>query len=208
MTADPTAGLPRLPDLVEPGTERLRMRAWVAADRDVFAALNADPEVMCYFPSVMTRDASDDFADGIEARMAELGYGLWALEPRNEGGFVGFTGLNPMPAGVPGSGGLEVGWRLARSAWGRGYATEAGRAALAVAFDRLGLDEVWSLTTTTNLPSRAVMGRLGLRHVATQLHPALEPDSPIAEHVFYRITQSEYADLSEAGGVEEGEPAG
>jgi RimJ/RimL family protein N-acetyltransferase len=188
--------LPRLPALVEPRTDRLRMRAWVASDRAAFAAMNADPEVMRYFPSVMTREASDAFADRIESRMAALGYGLWALEPRDSGAFLGFTGLNPMPDDVPGAGGVEVGWRLARSAWGHGYATEAGRAALSVAFDLAAYDEVWSLTATVNLPSRAVMERLGLRHVATQPHPALEPDSPIAEHVFYRITRAEYAALT------------
>ncbi len=187
--------LPRLPALVQPSTERLRLRAWRPADRDAFAALNADPEVMRYFPGAQSRQESDDFADRIEERMAELGYGLWALEPVATGAFIGFTGLNPMPDGVPGSGGLEVGWRLARSAWGHGYATEAGRAALAVAFDLAGYDEVWSLTATINLPSRAVMERLGLRHVATQRHPALDPASPIAEHVFYRITRSEHAAL-------------
>ncbi len=185
--------LPRLTRLVEPTTERLVMRAWRASDRDAFAALNADPEVMRYFPGPQTRAESDGFADRIEARMAELGYGLWALEPVETGSFVGFTGLNPMPPGVPGSGGIEVGWRLARSAWGYGYATEAGRAALAVAFDLAAYDEVWSLTATINAASRAVMERLGLRQVATTLHPALDPDSPIAEHVFYRITRAEYS---------------
>ncbi len=171
------------------------MRAWRPTDRDAFAALNADPEVMRYFPGVQTRNESDSFADRIETRMAELGYGLWALEPVATGAFIGFTGLNPMPDGVPGAGGVEVGWRLARSAWGYGYATEAGRAALAVAFDLAAYDEVWSLTATVNTPSRAVMERLGLRWVATQLHPALDPSSPIAEHVFYRITRAEYTRL-------------
>ncbi|MFY9913794.1 MAG: GNAT family N-acetyltransferase [Nocardioidaceae bacterium] len=185
--------LPRLPSLVEPRTERLQLRAWRPSDRDAFAALNADAEVMRYFPGRQSRAESDGFADRIESRMAALGYGLWALETVDTGSFLGFTGLNPMPKDVPGSGGIEVGWRLARSAWGYGYATEAGRAALAVAFDLAAYDEVWSLTASTNVPSRAVMERLGLRHVATALHPALDPDSPIAEHVFYRITRAEYA---------------
>lgn len=183
---------PRLAELVEPLTRRLRMRAWRPGDRDAFAAMNGDPEVMRYFPGLQSRAESDAFADRIEARIADLGYGLWALETRDDGAFIGFTGLNPMPDGVPGSGGIEVGWRLARSAWGRGYATEAGRAALAVAFDLVGYDEVWSLTATINQPSRDVMERLGLRHVATQLHPALDPKSPIAEHVFCQLTRARY----------------
>jgi RimJ/RimL family protein N-acetyltransferase len=173
-------------------TARLRMRAWRASDYEPFAAMNADPEVMRYFPEMLTRKQSDAFVDRIEARMAELGYGLWALELMATGEFLGFTGLNPMPDGGPGAGGLEVGWRLGRAAWGHGYATEAGRAALAVAFDDAGLDEVWSLTTVVNAPSRAVMERLGLRHIATQPHPDLDPDSPISEHVYYRVTRGEF----------------
>ncbi len=169
------------------------MRAWRTADREPFAAMNADLEVMRYFPAQMTRAESDAFVDRIEGRLAGNGYGLWALEVAATGDFIGFTGLNPMPEGVPGSGGVEVGWRLARSAWGHGYATEAGRAALEVAFSALGLDEVWSLTAETNAASRAVMSRLGLSHVATQDHPALAADSPMRLHVFYRITRQEYA---------------
>jgi RimJ/RimL family protein N-acetyltransferase len=184
--------LPHLPRLVEPVTQRLRLRSWLPADREAFAAMNADPEVMRYFPEMLTRKQSDAFVDRIEARMAELGYGLWALELLSTGGFLGFTGLNPMPDGGPGAGGLEVGWRLARSAWGHGYATEAGRAALAVAFGDAGLDEVWSLTTVVNAPSRAVMERLGLRHMSTQDHPDLDPGSPISEHVYYRVTRSDF----------------
>src|SRR4051812_28962875 len=148
--------------------------------------MNADPEVMRFFPGMLTRAHSDAFVDRIEARLAELGYGLWAVETLSTGEFVGFTGLNPMPEDGSGAGGIEVGWGLARSAWGHGYATGAGRAALAVAFDHAGYDEVWSLTTTNNVPSRAVMERLGLRHVATQPHPALDRSSPISEHVYYR----------------------
>lgn len=184
--------LPRLRALVEPRTERLQLRAWQPEDREPFAEMNADPEVMRYFPAVQTRAESDAFADRIESRMAELGYGLWAIEPLDGGGFVGFTGLNPMPDGVPGEGGIEVGWRLARYAWGRGYATEAAWAALSVAFEQAGYDEVWSLTADINTPSRAVMERLGLRHLDTKPHPALDPASPISEHVFYRITRPEY----------------
>jgi RimJ/RimL family protein N-acetyltransferase len=184
--------LPHLPALVEPVTDRIRMRAWRPEDRELFAALNADPEVMRFFPGLQSREESDEFADRIESRMAELGYGLWALEPVESGEFIGFTGLNPMPEDGPGAGGMEVGWRLARSAWDKGYATEAGRAALRVAFELAGFDEVWSLTAVVNEPSRAVMERLGLRHLATQPHPALDRNSPISEHVYYRITRSEF----------------
>ena len=116
--------------------------------------------------------------------------GNWALERKTDGAFVGRAGpFRPERADWPG---IEVGWTLHPDFHGQGYATEAGRAALAVAFDQAGYDEVWSLTATVNGPSRAVMERLGLRHVATQPHPALDPASPISEHVFYRLTRADY----------------
>lgn len=174
-------------------TSRLLMRRWRDSDLEPFAAMNADPAVMRYFPALMARADSDAFVSLIERRFDEQGYGLWALEVLETGRFIGFTGLNPMPKEVPGAGGVEVGWRLARSAWGRGYATEAGRAALGVAFGAAGLPEVWSLTARLNEPSVAVMRRLGLSYVASAPHPALDSASPLAEHVFYRITADEYA---------------
>jgi RimJ/RimL family protein N-acetyltransferase len=170
-------------------TDRLLMRRWRGSDREPFAALNADPEVMRYFPSTQDRAASDGLVDRIEQRFEEQGFGLWALEVVETGEFVGFTGLNPMPEGVPGEGGFEVGWRLARHAWRRGYATEAGRAALDVAFDGVGMAEVWSLTAVLNEPSQAVMRRLGMRLVAAADHPNVTEGHPIRPHVFYRVTR-------------------
>ncbi|MBA3232649.1 MAG: GNAT family N-acetyltransferase [Propionibacteriales bacterium] len=170
------------------------MRSWRAEDREPFAEMNADPEVMRYLPEPLTRAESDALVDRLEGRLAAAGYGLWALEVVESGEFIGFTGLNPMPDGVPGAGGMEIGWRLRRSAWSHGYATEAGLAALAVAFDQVGLGELWSLTAVGNAPSRAVMSRLGLTHVATQDHPKLAANSPLLSHVFYRIGRAEYAD--------------
>src|SRR5690349_1166396 len=120
-------------------TERLLMRRWRESDREPFAALNGDAETLKFFPSTLDRAASDALIDRIEAGFDERGYGLWALEVAASGQFIGFTGLNPMPDGVPGAGGMEVGWRLARPAWHHGYATEAARAALTAAFDGAGL---------------------------------------------------------------------
>src|SRR5690348_9011763 len=123
--------------------------------------------------------------DRIEACFDALGYGLWALEVTSTGQFIGFTGLNPMPDDVPGAGGVEVGWRLARPAWHHGYATEAARAALRVAFDGVGLDEIWSMTAVLNEPSQAVMRRIGLTEVARFDHPRVPEGSPVRPHVTY-----------------------
>jgi RimJ/RimL family protein N-acetyltransferase len=169
-------------------TERLLMRRWLDSDREPFAALNADPETMRYFPATLDRPASDAFVDRIESRFEQHGYGLWALEVIETGEFIGFTGLNPMPDDVPGAGGAEVGWRLARQAWHRGYATEAARAALDVAFGGVGLKEIWSMTAVINDPSQAVMRRLGLNEVARFDHPRIPVGHPLRPHVTYHVT--------------------
>ena len=166
-------------------TERLLMRRWRESDREPFAALNGDPETLKYFPGTLDRAASDALIDRIEAGFGERGFGLWALEIAASGQFIGFTGLNPMPDGVPGAGGMEVGWRLARTAWHHGYATEAARAALTVAFDGVGLDEIWSMTAVLNEPSQAVMRRLGLTEAARFDHPRVPEGSPVRPHVVY-----------------------
>ena len=133
----------------------------------------------------MDRAASDAFADLIEERFADQGFGLWALEIAETGQFIGFTGLNPMPDGVPGAGGIEVGWRLARHAWHHGYATEAARAALDVAFNGVGLAEIWSMTAVLNEPSQAVMRRIGLTEYTQVRASAFPAGSPLRPHVAY-----------------------
>jgi RimJ/RimL family protein N-acetyltransferase len=168
-------------------TKRLLMRRWQDADRAPFAMMNADPEVTRYFRGTLDRAASDQLVDRIEARFDEQGFGLWALELADTAEFIGFTGLNPMPGGVPGEGGMEVGWRLARSAWHRGYATEAAAAALDVAFTGAGLPELWSMTPVLNEPSQAVMRRLGMTRYGYFEHPRIEPAHPLRPHVVYRL---------------------
>ena len=165
------------------------MRRWRESDLDPFAALNADPETMRYFPAPLDRAASDAFVDYIESRFDELGYGLWALEVAGTGQFIGFTGLSPMPAGVPGAGGVEVGWRLANHAWHHGYATEAARSAVSVAFDGVGLDEIWSMTAVLNEPSQAVMRRLRMTEVARFDHPRVPVGDPLRPHVTYHLAR-------------------
>src|SRR5215467_6528391 len=172
-------------------TDRLLMRRWLDSDREPFAALNGDPETMTYFPATMTRAASDALVEVIEARFEHQGYGLWALEVAETGQFIGFTGLNPMPDDVPGAGGVEVGWRLAKYAWHFGYATEAAKAALDVAFRGVGLSEIWSMTAVLNEPSQAVMRRIGLTEVARFDHPRIEVGDPLRPHVTYHLSRPE-----------------
>jgi len=178
-----------MPDRLHIETERLLLRAWRPEDREPFAALNADPEVMRWFPAPMTRAESDTLADRIEARMAELGFGLTALEIKGGPRFAGFVGLSVPGYDLPCQPCVEIGWRLARAAWGQGYATEAATAWLDHAFGPLGLSEVVSFTALGNARSRRVMERLGMsRNPAEDFeHPALASDHPLCRHVLYRL---------------------
>lgn len=160
-------------------TERLLLREWVAADREPFAELCADPVVMEHFPAPLTREQADAWADRVEGHFAEHGYGLWAVEV--DGRFAGFDGL--MWTDVLGGRDLEVGWRLARWAWGHGYATEAARAALHVGLEHA--PEVVSVTAVVNERSWRVMERLGMRRVREFDHPRVAEDSPLRRHVLY-----------------------
>ena len=174
-------------------TARLVLRRWRGADREPFARLNADAEVMRFFPAPLGRADSDALADRADALFDLHGFGLWAVERLDIGAFIGFTGLAPMPAGIPGSGGVEVGWRLARSAWGQGYATEAATAALRFGFDLLGLAEVNSITAVVNIRSRAVMERLGMQPADEFDHPRVPEPSTLRRHVRYVLTAPESA---------------
>ena len=175
--------------MFEPQTERLWLRQWRDEDWVPFAALNADPAVMRYFPSTLDEQESNAFAYRNAALLEVNGWGLWAVEVVESGEFVGFVGLNQPQWTAAFTPCTEVGWRLARSAWGKGYATEAACAALAVAFGPLGLDEVVSFTTVANDRSRAVMERLGMSRDPTEDfdHPKLGSDSSVRRHVLYRL---------------------
>ncbi|MEU8226679.1 GNAT family N-acetyltransferase [Kribbella sp. NPDC048915] len=175
-------------------TDRLLLRNWRESDREPFAAMGADPAVMEHFPALMTREQSDAFVDMVRAAIDERGWGWWALEVRATGEFIGFTGLNVPGFEAPFLPGVEIGWRLAKGAWGNGYATEAARAALAYGFEQAGFDEILSFTTTTNLPSQRVMQRIGMvpDEAGDFDHPRIEPGNPLRRHVLYRITRPQW----------------
>jgi RimJ/RimL family protein N-acetyltransferase len=155
-------------------TDRLRLRAWRTADREPFAAMNADPEVMRHIGSgVLGPGESDALRARLQDEWAARGHGLWAVERADDGAFLGFCGLTVPAWGGPGvRGRLEVGWRLRRDAWGHGYATEAGRAALGVAWDALGAAAAIALIHPGNARSLGVAERLAMRVVGTTRHVA------------------------------------
>lgn len=170
-------------------TERLILRPWRDEDLAPFAAMNADAEVMRHFPATLSRAESDAMVGRAREHLATRGFGNWAVEVPGVTPFAGFIGLNVprfeahfMPC-------VEIGWRLARESWGKGYATEGARAALTFGFDTLKLPQIVSFTAVDNHPSRRVMARLGMRHEPADDfdHPALPEGHRLRRHVLYRL---------------------
>jgi RimJ/RimL family protein N-acetyltransferase len=180
-------------------TERTLLRPWRADDRPFFAELNADPEVMRHFPATLDREQSDAVASRIMDHITKHGFGFWALEIPGVMPFAGFVGLAHVPFDAPFTPAVEIGWRLVRAAWGRGYASEAARACVHFAFDDLRLAEIVALTVPANTRSRAVMERIGMQHdLADDFdHPRLPEGHPLRRHVLYRLSAT--ANRKDAG---------
>ncbi|GLU48416.1 GNAT family N-acetyltransferase [Nocardiopsis ansamitocini] len=180
-------------DAPELRTERLLMRRWCDRDRQPFAAINTDPVVMEFFPARRSREQSDDSIDRYELHFEIYGFGPWALEVVDSGEFIGFTGLSNVGFTADFTPAVNVDWRLARHAWGQGYATEAGRAALEFGFTEVGLTEVVAMAAAANRRSQAVMRRLGMRRDTTAdfTNPDLGAGHPFASHVLYRLSRPE-----------------
>lgn len=170
-------------------TDRLLLRPWRAADREPFAALNADPRVMEHFPETLTRQESDTLVERMEAAWRAHGFCFGAIERRSDGVFVGMAGLARVPFHAPFTPAVEIGWRLAQEFWGMGYASEAARAWLAYGFTALACEEIVSFTTTTNLRSQAVMQRIGMQRDAGRdfEHPGVAAGHPLRPHVLYAL---------------------
>lgn len=168
-------------------TDRLILRNWRPSDLDPWAALNADTEVMEHFPATLDRIESDAMAAVHEALITKQGWGLWAVERREDGAFLGFTGLKAIPASIPFAPAVEVAWRMSRAAWGHGYASEAARAAMADGFSRLAMPRIVSFTAQVNERSAAVMRRIGMarREDLDFDHPVLPEGHRLRRHVVY-----------------------
>lgn len=181
-------GLPEL------RTDRLVLRAWDDGDLAPFAAMNADPEVMHHFPAPLTREQSDEMVGRLWARAAQGRPSLWAVEVPGVARFIGFVGLLEPSFESSFTPCVEVGWRLAREHWGKGYAPEGARAALAWGFREAGLDEVVSFTVPANTASRRVMEKLGMHRDPGEDfdHPNLPVGHPLRRHVLYRLRRDEY----------------
>ena len=186
-------------------TERLILRQWQESDRDAFARLNADPVVREFFPRVQTREESDADAARVQKAIEERGWGFWAVEVRGGASFIGFVGLS-IPRfeahfTSPQAPCVEIGWRLLREHWRKGYVSEAAVECLRFGFEKLTLQEIVAFTVPLNVRSRAVMERIGMsRDPADDFdHPNLEPGHPLRRHVLYRMRRSDWARVSISG---------
>ena len=180
-------------------TQRLLIRGWQSSDYAPFARINADPDVMRYFPAPLTEAESNANADVISGLIDVRGWGFWAVEIPNVAPFIGFVGLHIPSVTLPFSPCFEIGWRLDKKFWGHGYATEAAQFALKYGFAELGLNEIVSFTATQNEPSQAVMKRLGMRRDSeTFEHPSVPAGNPLRKHFLYRLQKAGWAEMQQA----------
>ena len=175
-------------------TDRLILRKWRDSDREAFAALNADPVVCEFLPGPLSREQSDASVDRIMRQLAEHDFGMWAVEIPGVVEFAGFTGLSIQKFEAHFTPCVEVGWRLAAAHWGRGYATEAARAAIDFGFSELELPEIVSYTVPENVRSRRVMEKLGMKRDENGDfdHPFLTPGHRLERHVLYRLSKADF----------------
>ena len=175
-------------------TSRLRLRLWRDEDLEPYAALNADPRVREFFPSVLTHQESADSMQVILDDWQRRGFGVWAVEVIGGAPFIGFIGLSVPSFDAPFTPCVELGYRLAFEHWGRGYATEGSRAAIGFGFATMGLQEIVALTAVANERSRRVMERLGMRRNPADdfEHPNIEVGHRLRRHVLYRLTATEW----------------
>jgi len=175
-------------------TERLILRPWTKDDFEPFYQINSDPRVMEYFPSVLNREESDMLAEKIISAFMQQGWGLWAVSIPTIASFIGFIGLAVPTFDAHFTPAVEVGWRLSRDFWGKGYATEGAKASIQYGFEMLKLNEIVSFTAKNNARSVAVMKKIGMHSNASDNfdHPNLPSQHPLKRHVLYRLKAEEW----------------
>lgn len=179
--------------MTELETDRLKLREWKKSDFEPFAKINADSEVMEFLPKALTQKESDDLAKKMIELITKRGWGILAVEVKETKQFIGFVGLHKPTYDFHFTPCVEIGWRLSKESWGKGYATEAAKAYLDFAFNNLKIEEIYSFTSTINSKSEAVMKRLGMKNTKENFeHPALPENHRLREHVLYKITNDEW----------------
>ncbi len=168
-------------------SERLGFRMWKDSDRKLFARMNKDLEVMEFFPKSLNEEESNAFVDRIQDHMEKDGYGLWAVEIKETGDFIGFIGFAKPSFESFFTPCIEIGWRLDKEFWNRGYGTEGARRCLEYGFDKLGFTEIHSFTSKINVRSWHLMEKIGMVKLGDFDHPRIEEGNPLKPHVVYLI---------------------
>ncbi len=170
-------------------SERLIFRDWKDEDLSDFRKMNADPDVMEFFFKPLSTDETDVFVLRIMDELREEGYGLYAVEVKETGGFIGFIGFHKATLHLGLDPMIEIGWRLKKEAWGHGYATEGAKRCLAYGFEKLGFTDVYSFTSVVNIRSERVMQKVGMFKVQVFDHPRIEDGHVLRPHVLYHVTE-------------------
>ncbi|MBM6996020.1 Acetyltransferase (GNAT) family protein [compost metagenome] len=168
-------------------TTRLQLRDWKESDLAPFRQLNADEQVMRYFPKTLSSEETNELYQSILSEFQAYGFGLYAVEVKETQEFIGFIGFRKVTFEADFTPCIEIGWRLKQEAWGKGYASEGAAACLQYGFTHLGFQEIYSFTAVINTPSRNVMTKIGMDYVKRFHHPRVEKDSPLSEHVLFQI---------------------
>jgi RimJ/RimL family protein N-acetyltransferase len=172
-------------------TERLLLRPWKDDDFLPYAEMNADARVREFFPSILSREQSDAEIRYIQSAHDRDGFTFFATELISTGEFVGFIGMVAMTFAIPSLGqpAIEIGWRLAHRHWGKGLATEGARAVVRYGFETVKLKEIVAITVPTNVRSRHVMEKIGMKHIPELDfdHPRIPEDYTFRKHVLYRV---------------------
>lgn len=168
-------------------TDRLILRSWKYGDSEPFAEMNSNENIMRYFPTVLSAEESNAFVDRINAEFDETGIGLYAVEVKESGEFIGYVGFHRFNFDTSFSPGWEIGWRISDRFWHKGYATEAAKACLNYARKKHFCDKLYSFTAVQNTPSENVMKRIGMTCEGIFLHPALPDGHWLKEHKLYSI---------------------
>jgi len=173
-------------------TQRLLLRHWEKSDLEAFILMNANADVMRYFPDILNAEETKSFYDSIQQGFSEYGYGLYAVEKKGNGCFMGFIGFHWARFDADFCPCVEIGWRLDNRYWGKGYATEGAKACLEYGFEKLAFDEVVSFTAVENMPSQRVMQKIGMQFEGYFDHPKVTVGNPLRPHVLYRINKDNY----------------
>ncbi|WP_282942604.1 GNAT family N-acetyltransferase [Paenibacillus sp. RC67] len=170
-------------------TSRLQLRDWEETDLEPFSRLNADEQVMKYFPKTLSIEETNAFYKSIISEFKECAFGLYAVEAKENKEFIGFIGFHRTTFEADFTPCIEIGWRLKKEAWGKGYANEGATACLQYGFSKLGFHDVYSFTADVNKPSIKVMMNIGMSFIKMFSHPKVEKDSPLNKHVLFHIKQ-------------------